>query len=231
MKKNSILTLSISIISAIICLLLLIFCIPNFVPMHINLNETINSLCLKWILITSIVSMLTCSILSVSLKNKSAKTIFYACAIIFIFYNLLIFTYYSIEVEFLVGTTFKIPLSILIFLPLAFLVTVWANILKQVPYKSKFGLKIKYAKETEFLWKQIHFIAKDKFFAAGIILIFISLIFSLFKLAWLELIIFILTLIIAHISTYKEAKSIWQKYNQMQMRKENLEKIKEKNNG
>lgn len=232
MKKNSILMLSITIIAAITGLLLLIFCIPNFVPMHIGFGETIDALGSKWLLLISIAAMLAFAILSVSLKNKGAKIFFCAIAMIFVFCNLLALTYYSLETEFVIGMTFKIPLSILVFMPLSFLIIVWANILKHLPYKSKLGLKIKHDKETEFLWTQIHYAAKDNFFAAGIILLFISLVFAFFKIIWLELIIFVLAIILAHIKTCADAKSMWQKYSQMQERKENLEKIKvEKNKG
>lgn len=232
MKKNSILTLSLMIFSLCMGLLLIIYCFPSEIPLYIDINEKITALCSKWFMIFAIIILELPALLSIIYKNKIIKTFFKSVFVVILFTTSLIFAYYSIEPMFLVGTTFKIPISILTSMPLSFLIIVWANLLKILPYKSKFGIKSKYSHETEFLWIQIHYLAKDKYFFAGILLFLISLIFSIFRITLIELILFTIIIVITHCMVLHESKLIWKKYREMKNKKDELEKIKqEKNKG
>jgi len=231
MKKNSVFIIICSILSSVLCLTLLIFCIPNQVPMHISFNETISSLCSKWILFIFPSLVILFTLLTILLKNATLKKFCASIFAIIVFETLLIFAYYSLETEFVVGSYFKIPISILIFLPIAFLLIVWSNLLKTIPYKSKFGIKTKYSLETEFLWTQIHVAAKDKFFAVSFILLLRSFVFSFFRHALVELVLFISIIIITYMLVYKDAKMMYNKYHEMKLRKDKLQKNKDKNKG
>lgn len=224
MKKNSIFIASFAYIASIICIILLFLCIPNEIPMHINLQENIDSLFSKWFLLISISLMILFATLSIIAKAKHTKHLSNAITINFIFLNLLIFLYYSLEKEFVIGLPYKIPLSVITFMPLSFLLIVWANVLKNIPYKSTFGIKNKYTIETEFLWTQIHFSAKDKFLIASFINFLLSIIFIFFKNIIIQLILFLLIFIIAHMLLQKESKSMYKKYLEMKARKENMKK-------
>lgn len=199
--------------------------------MHISFNETISSLCSKWLLLILPSLIILFALLATLLKNATLKKFSASVLAITIFENLLLFSYYSLETEFVIDSYFKIPISILVFLPIAFLLIVWANLLKTIPYKSKFGIRTKFSLETEFLWTQIHFAAKDKFFAAGFVLLLISLVFSFFRLAIVELVLFILIIIITYLLVYKDAKMMYKKYQEMKVRKDKLQNNKEKNKG
>ena len=176
--------------------------------------------------------MILFMVLSLTFKSKHISTFFKALNFVVIFENVLIFVYFSLESSFVIGELFKIPMSVLTFLPISFLIIDWANLLKNLPYKSKFGIRNKYSKETEFLWTQIHFSAKNIFLAAGMILLLISLIFSLFRQTLIELILFVSVIIISYLLTFKESKMMYTKYLEMKTRKDNLAKQKdEKNKG
>ena len=228
MKKNSIFIIVISILFLIFGLSLIIFCFPEQIPMHININNEITSLFSKWFALIGIAITLAFAAASIFSKQKEARqmnnALFYVC----IFINLLAFSYFALEPEFIVGSLFKIPLSIVVYLPVSYLIIVFSNFLKSIPYKSKLGIRNKYTLETEFLWQQIHILAKEKFFAAGIILMLISLIFSFFNLQIIELILFVIILLITNISIKKESKMIYTKYQEMKTRKDNLQKNKDK---
>lgn len=226
MKKNSIFILVLSILSLICGSFAIIFCMPTEIPLHISHQEIIDSLCSKWLIFINLFIIILLAALSLTLKKEYLKRFFSALFFAAIFVNTLIFAYYSIESGFEIGTTYKIPLSILIFFPLSFLIIVWAGLIKNLPFKSPFGIKNKFSCKTEFLWIQTQIAARDKFVAIGFILMIISIIFALFKLIFIELIIFILAITLAYILVLKDAYSAYKKYMDMKTRKENLQNKK-----
>ncbi len=224
MKKNRIFMAVLTISTQMLCLALLIFCKFSQIPTLISQNGLILAMGSKWLLAISIGLCITFLVLSLTLKNKTLKTIFCSLCLILVFENLLLTAYFSIEKTFALNELFKIPSSILIFLPISALCLIFANILKTLPYKSCFGIKNKYSLETEFLWTQVQIIAKDKFLLCGIILTLVSLIFCFFNLFFVELALFAAIICITHLIIRKEAKAIFIKYQEMQKRKENLSK-------
>ena len=227
MKKNSIFIVITSILLTISNILLVIFCMPSQIPQHINIFNNIDLLCSKWLYFINLPIIFILTLYFIRAKKHESKLFFKTLYLIFVFINTLTLVYYSIETSFTIESSYKIPLCLVTFLPLSILIIAWANILKTTPYKSWYGIKNKYSLETEFLWKQIHFSAQNKFFKAGIILLFSSLLFSLFNLLYVEIIIFFATIITANILLTKEAKSMWQKYIEMKNRKEANEIIKQ----
>ena len=89
-------------------------------------------------------------------------------------------------------------------------------------------MKSKYVLETEFLWTQIHYDAKEKFFAAGFFMMIISLIFCIFENSLLLLIAIVLDIIIASILVNKSAKEQYNKYIEMKNRRDKQQEHKEK---
>lgn len=228
MKKNIIFNILIALISIVTISLVTIFCFPKQIPLHFNIYGQIDSLCSKWIFLVSIIPILAFLLLYIFSKHEYLKKFFKYIFNITIFEIILIAIYYSLETEFLLYSTTKLPLPIISILPISVYIVIWANLLKITPYKSKFGLKSKYSLETEFLWYQIHDIAKNRFFIAGFISMLLSLIFSIFNNFLASVISLFICLIIAGISTQCSAKTIWKKYKEMDIRKKNIEKQKEK---
>lgn len=224
MKKNSIFIIVLTLLCLSCGTLAIIFCMPDKIPMHISYQETIDLLCSKWLMFINLFIITLLAVLSISLKKDYIKNLFSALFVSAFFDNTLIFAYYSLESSFEIGSAYKIPLSILIFLPLSFLIIVWAGQLKHLPFKSKFGIKNKLSCETEFLWAQTQIAARDKFVAIGLILMLISVIFALFKLILIETIIFILAIILAYILVIKDSAAAYKKYMDMKNRKDNLQK-------
>jgi len=150
MKKNSIFVIILSILITSANILLIHFCMPSEIPLHINIFEQIDSLCSKWLFIVLPLVLLLISILFIILKNNNQKLLFKSLLMVFIFEDVLILSYYCLESTFKTGMVYKIPLSILIFLPLSFLIIIWANIIKSAPFKSFFGIKTKYSTEKQY---------------------------------------------------------------------------------
>ena len=226
MKKNIIIFTTFAIFTIICCLALLIFCVPNQIPTLLNFNETIAALGSKWLMLIGLSALLVIFVIAILIKNKNLQTFFKSLFFVISFQNIIILAYYSLEKQFEIGLIYKIPTSITIFMPIAFLIIVWANLLKNIPYKSKIGINNKYSLETEFLWTQIHFIAKDKCFAAGCVLTLISLIFSLIRQPIILALLFLLILISTYVLINKEAKEIHKKYLEMKQRKDKLDEKK-----
>ena len=141
MKKNIIFITITSILTILTLTLLTIFCFPSQIPLHINIYGKIDLLCSKWIFFIGLAFILAFGILSITLKTKQFKIFFRCLFSVIAFELILIGIYYSIEPAFLIGTPFKLPISIILTFPISFMIIVWANLLKSTPYKSKFGIE------------------------------------------------------------------------------------------
>ena len=230
MKKNMFISIIVETLFVATCILLIIFCMPTQIPMHINIYHQIDSLFSKWFFLVAPIFSIIFLIFYFCSKQKASKKLSKLFWFLTIFESLLAGLYYSIEFSFAIGDHFKIPLGVIAGLPLSIYFMTWANLLKNIPYKSKLGIKSKYALETEFLWTQIHYDAKDKFFAAGFFMMIISLIFCIFENSLLLLLAIILDLIITSIFVQKSAKEQYNKYIEMKNRRDKQQqKEKEKN--
>lgn len=228
MKKNVFISLFFEILFIVSCVLLIIFCMPEQIPMHINILNHIDSLFSKWHIVIGIILSIIFVVLMITIKQKSLAILIKVLWFLTIFETLLISLYYSLENSFCIGDIFKIPFSVIVGLPISLIIIAWSNILKNIPYKSKLGIKNKYTLETEFLWTQIHYDAKNKFFVTGFILMIISIIFCFIKQNFIFIIIILLTLIATHLLLFLQAKSQYNKYIEMKRRKEKQQDLKEK---
>ena len=226
MKKNVYISLIFESLFVLGTLLLIIFCMPDKIPMHIDINQQIDSLFSKWFILIALALSVGLIISSILTKNKIYQKLINVLWFLTIFETLLASLYYSFEPTFNIGDFYKIPMGIAVGLPVSLIIITWANLLKNIPYKSKLGIKNKFTLETEFLWKQIHYDAKDKFFAAGFLLMLISIIFCLFTQNLIFLITIIFILLITNFFIFKQAKAQYNKYIEMKTRKENQEKTK-----
>ncbi len=226
MKKNSIILTIFNILSLTTCFFMLIFCVSSTVALFIGPTGIIIYSGSKWLLAIPLALFTAIIALSIFAKNKQLKTLFKSATFVFSIINLLIFVYYSIDNSMAAGENFKLPISLIVFVPISFLIIVWSNLLKNLPFKNSLGIKNKHSLETEFLWTQIHFLAKDCFFALGTILMLIALIFCIFQQFWIEFALFLIFILSSIIIFTKKSKSIFNKYIEMKNRKDALEKNK-----
>ncbi len=229
MNKNKAITLTFGIICTLACLLLLIFCVPESIPLAVDINEKIAICGSKYFLIILIILPLAFSILAVTLKSNQLTFIFKMLLVTFIYENVLVFIYLLTGTSFEIGGILEIPLSCFIFLPLSAIIMVSGIKLKNQPFDSKFGIRFKCTRETEFIWKQTHFFAKNVFFAGGFILFLISAIFSFFHLAYILLILFIILILVLYFVVYGYSRSMCNKYKSMKAKKDKIDAQVNKN--
>lgn len=239
MNKNNIFTLSLGIINLAVTLCLLIFCVPEQIPLLVNLNEEIIVLCSKWILVINVSFPIIFSILSIILsKRKNLSFLFKVLLGIVLYENMLVFAYFGVEKTFAIGSASKIPLALSILMPLVVFGIIWSQKIKRLPYKCRFGLRNKYSLETEFLWKQIHLLASDTYFKSFLIAFVLTIPFVFIKFAYIGLAIIIAIYAIGTIYILKESKKLHNKYLELKdhhekhkKRMEEFEKSQEKNKG
>lgn len=225
MKKNNIFMLFAGLLNLGICLMLLFLCVPNKVAIFVNFNEKIILIASKWFMLFGAITPLVLSTINLFLKNKPKTTFVLKSIIVFLVYeNMLAFSYFANETNFVVGDVSKIPLALSVFMPFSAFATICAIKLKHTPYKSIFGIKSKYSTKTEFIWKQTHFYASDIFFAYGVLSFLISIIFIFTKHSYILLAIDVLGYIFCWCFSNKQAKDMFKKYTQMEKIKENLDK-------
>ncbi len=221
--KNKIIFISLGIINFAVYLSLLITMIPNQIPILFNFNEEVSLLTTKWVLILSVIIPLLLAI-AICLTNKMPKLSFFL-KILFVFClyeNCLSRTHLCLTDIIVVGMPCELPISLITFLPLAFIMMVLSIKLKNVPYLSRPAINFKCTRETEFIWKQTHFFARDVYFFTSFLLIIVSIVFSFFKLSIYELGIFVFALIISTIIVYIHSKSIYKTYKEMKDRQDKL---------
>lgn len=226
-KKNKILYIILGLINLIATLAIIIYALPNKIPVSYDIYEKITHFSSKWIMLISAVVPTIIIILIVTLKNKKIivwlKTLF----ILSLFENLLYLSYFVIGENLTLGARCEIPFSISIFMPISIIIIIFSIGVKNAPYLSKPAINFAVTRKTEFIWKQTHFFAQKVCFITGLILFIISIIFSIFRFFILEFIIFVLAILISTLVIYLFSKSIYNKYIEMEKRKEKL-KNKEK---
>jgi hypothetical protein len=182
----------------------------------------------KWWLLAGIILPISFLFINLFNKNRFIKFIF-AELIIFIAYNnMLAYSFFITAPSFAIGMTSEIPLSIAVFLPIALTCFLYGAMIKNIPYKSVFGIRSKLTTTTEFIWDQSHFYGSYYYRLTGMILFVISVIFSFLKLPLIELFIFIIGLIIPRIITDRTAKQMANKYKDMKTKHDHLTKKKAK---
>lgn len=227
-KKQKILILVLSAINLIVGVLLTIFLIPNKIPVLLEPNEKILKLGTKWLIMCAAIIPAVFAFLSCIFKNQRLSGFFKSIFIFSIYQNVLIYIVLSTSKSFAVGTTFPLSLSLFLFLPLSCLIFVFGIKLKTQPFNTFPVLWKKQSTATEFLWKQIHYFAKNIFMMIGLILFVISIIFAFFKLFLVELAIFVIMIVMAYLIVLKQANDIYKKYNEMKQKQDELQKQKDK---
>lgn len=225
MKKNNIFMLIIGFLNFAICLSLLFLCVPNKIAFAVNFNEKIILLASKWVLIINVMLPILLAYLTCVFEcQKRTKAVLTALFVLMIYENMLAFSYFSIEQNFILGTISQIPLAVSVFMPISSAVTIYAIKMKHLPFKSALGLKTKYTTKTEFIWKQAHFYASEIFFAFGVLSFLISIVFMFVRLSYINLIIYILGFISCYFIANKQAKDMYNKYIDMEKRKNQQKK-------
>ncbi len=229
--KNKICISILGVINLAVFLSLLITIIPNQVPITFGLHEEIIALTSKWILIIPVILPLGLAI-SICLINKDKKASFFLkiLFVLSLYENTICLTYLCLAESLEIGAICEVPISLSIFLPIAIIFLILSIKLKNVPYLSRPALNFKCTKETEFIWKQTHFFARDAYFLMSFCLIIVSVVFSFFRLAIIELGIFVSALIICTIVVYLHSRSLYKTYKQMKDRQDALGKKNEKEN-
>lgn len=226
MIKKHIISFGLGLICAVTGVLLLAFVVPENVPAVIGFDEKIVATFSKWWVVILCGLPLILAILQACLYKKCGTFVFQYLIFVLTYENMLVLVYLCTATELSVGSLFALPVSLLIFLPLAFSTIVAAQKIKFLPYKSKLGIRNKFTLKSEFIWKQTHYIARDIFFFAGFALVICSIVFAFFHVTWVEIPIFVAVIVICHCKVVWYAKSMYKKLLDMEKRKENLDKIK-----
>lgn len=222
MKKNKIIPITISILNSIICLTLLIFCIPSQIPLLVGIYDEIIAISSKWWLILGIVLPLIFMIFVILNKNKYAQLLFSELIIFVTYINMLAYSYFITSTNVALGIKSEVPLSVVIFLPIALGCFIYGAMIKNIPYKSNFGIKSKRTTTTEFIWNQAHYYGSYYYRLSGLILFLISLVFTFIRYPLIELIIFIIGLITPRIVVEITARQMSNKYKDMKAKHEHL---------
>ena len=229
MKKNNLILITLSFINFVLVFLLTFFLVPAQIPYFVDFNEKIILIGTKWILFASAIVPLVLAFISLMFAgNKKAIFAINIIFTLFLYENMLKMSYFCTEKSFTIGALSLIPLAVSIFMPLATVILVVAQKIKFVPYKSPFGFCSKYSCKTEFLWKQTHIFATKAVSVFSIFMFLISIIFSFVRLAYIELIIFVLGAIACYVSIILFSKSVYNKFMEMENRKLKMQKPTEK---
>lgn len=229
--KNKIFIIALGIINFAVFLSLLITTIPSQIPIMLGINEEIIALSSKWILLILVLLPLGLAISICALSKFSKASFILKILFVLVLYeNAIILPYFCLSNAFAIGQISEIPISLSIFLPLALIMLILSLKLKTLPYLSRPAISFKCTRETEFIWKQTHFFARDVYFVLSFILVIISVIFSFFRLALIELAIFVAGIIISTLVVYFYSKSIYKTYKSMKNRQDALNLRKEKKN-
>ena len=223
-SKQNILFLIIAILNFAICALLTLTIVPGQIPLHFDFHEKIDALGSKWWLSANIALPLIFAILAMIFHKKEYLSFFLKAFFVFILYeNMLCYSYLVLATDLSIGTLCEVPLAASVFMPLSVFIAVIAIKIKTVPYKSRFvGVRTKYTKTDEFIWKQTHFFARDVFFATGVILFFVCVPFMFVRLAYIPLSLFIAAIVADIIIINNQSKKMYNKFVAMKARQDKV---------
>lgn len=226
MKRNKIIPIVIATLNLVICLSLLIFLVPNNIPLLSGIRDEIIVIGSKWWLISGIVLPLIFMVFAILTKNDLTRLLFTELIIFVTYNNMLGFSYFCTEAPFAIGDLTKIPASLSVFLPVSLATFIYGASIKNLSYKNKFGICSKQTKTTEFIWKQSHITASYHYRLAGFLLFIVSLVFIFIHFPLIELTIFIIGLLVPRIVVEVGAKKMSVKYADM---KKKYDHVQEKN--
>ena len=201
MKKNNIKIIIAASLNLAVCLTLLILLVPEKVPYLTTPSGNIAVMGSKWFLLLGIVFPLIFATLFVATKKESVKIIMTELIILFLYENMLGYSYFCTETNFIIGEKSLIPTSLSLFMPISVVVLFYGIKLKSMPYKHKLGIYSKHTTTTEFIWKQSHFSASSSYMLVGLLMFIVSIIFTFVNLILVELAIFVVLFIFSVIIT------------------------------
>lgn len=226
MKRNKIIPIVVASLNLVVCLSLLIFLVPNKVPLISGIRDEIIVIGSKWWLVSGLILPIIFMIFVILSKDKLTQLLF-AELIIFVTYNnMLGYSYFCTEAPFAIGEITSVPASLSLFLPVALATFIYGASIKNISYKNKFGICSKRTKTTEFIWKQSHITASYHYRLAGFLLFIVSLVFVFIHYPLIELAIFIIGLLTPRIVVEVGAKKMAAKYADM---KKKYDHVQEKN--
>ena len=159
-------------------------------------------------------------------KNNYLRLIITELIIFVAYINMIAYSFFIEASEFTLGMRSEAPLSIVLFVPISLSCFVYGSIIKNIPYKSKLGIRSKRTLTTEFIWTQSHISASYYYRLTGLILFLIAIVFTFLHLPLIELIVFIIMLLIPRIIIEINANRMAKKYKDMQAKHEHLQKKK-----
>lgn len=227
MRKNNLKIIILALINFGVCLSLLLTLVPKNVPYFTDLSENISVLGSKYFMLIGIILPLIFAGLFIFIKSTAVKYIMTQLIILFLYENMLGYSYFCTESTFIIGTKTLISSSLSVFLPISLMTLFYGVKLKSMPYKHKLGIYSKHTTTTEFIWKQSHLSASTSYMLVGLLMFIVSIIFTFFNLMLVELAIFIVLFVLARIYTISQGKLMSKKYSEMNDRKQRQDKIKE----
>ena len=226
MKNKKILPIILASVNFCLSLCLIIFLTPENVPLITGLKDEILVISSKWWLLIGAILPLIFMIFALLAKNKYSNLLFCELIIFVCYINMLGFSYFCNETTFLIGELSKIPVSLALFLPISLGVFIFGASIKQIPYKSKFGICSKRTTTTEFIWKQTHITASYHFMLSGLILLAVSIVFIFVHLPLVELAIFIIGITTPRIVVETGANKMTKKYFDMKKKYDHVQNKK-----
>lgn len=226
MKKNKLLPIILASLNLVICLLLIIFLTPAQIPLVVDFHEKVVCLGSKWWLLIGAGLPIVFMVVAITTKGKYLNLIFNELIILVFYINMLGFSYFCAGKGFAVGELSKVPISVVVFLPIALWMFIYGSNIKNLPYKHGFGIKSKNTQTTEFIWKQSHISASYHFRLSGLILFVVSAVFAFVRYPLIEIILFVVGLIVPRVIIEVNAIKMTKKYKDMSKRQEKLSKKK-----
>ena len=223
-QKNNFYIIFFAIINALAGILLTIFAFPNQIPTLVDFSEKVFTLGTKWLMLLCVIIPTAIALSGIFTKNAKLSKIFKAIFVLSLYENMLLYSCFSLKSSFAIGELIEIPLSTFLFIPLSVMMMIYGIKIKHIAYASKLGIRTKSTLETEFIWKQMHFLARDVIFATGFILFLLSIVSSFFHYFYIMLIVFVVAIIIDLIIILSQAKSMQKKYLYMKNRQDMVNK-------
>ena len=222
MKRNKIIPLIITIVNTLLCSVMLALLVPNTIPLLAGIHDEVIVMGSKWWLLSGIILPIILMIILLKTKNNYLRLLFTELIIFVVYINMVAYSFFIDASEFAIGMRSEAPLSIVIFVPISLSCFVYGSMIKNLPYKSKLGLRSKRTLTTEFIWTQAHISASYYYRLTGLILFVIAIVFTFLHLPLIELTIFILALLIPRIIIEINANKMAKKYKDMQAKHEHL---------
>ena len=227
MKTNNIKIIIASSLNLIICFTLLLTLVPNTVPYLAAPNGNIAVMGSKWLLMFGIVLPLVFACFFATSKRETVRILMAELVILFLFENMLGYSYFCTEKTFIIGEKSLIPTSLSLFMPISAFVLFYGIKLKSMPYKHKLGIYSKHTSTTEFIWTQSHISAHHGYMVVGFLMFITSLVFVFVHQIIVESVIFVILFVLPRIYVISQGKMMSKKYNDMNERKQKQKIFKE----